>query len=100
MRYNKNMRDNFRRGNKVFRKNDCLRLACLGKMNFTTVIQFMQYAGFSFSPTSKDDMDLDIFKYIYKYNGFTKGEEHFQKEIAKTCKNIQLILDSVINYVL
>ncbi len=98
--YNKNMRDNFRRGNKTFRKTDCLRLAFLGKMNFTTIIQFMRYSGFSFSPNSKDDMDLDIFKYIYKYDGFTKGEEHFQKEIAKTCKNIQLILDSVINYVL
>ena len=95
--YSKDMRKNFRRGKKSLKKTDCFRLAYLEEMNFTTVIQFMQTAGFSFSPITKNDLDLDIFRYIYEYDGFTKGQEHFEKNIVKISNNGIYIIDVIVN---
>lgn len=95
--YSKDMRKNLRRGKKSLKKTDCFRLAYLEGMNFTTIIQFMQIAGFSFAPISKNDLDLEVFKYIYKYDGFVKGQEHFEKNIVKMSNNGIYIIDVIVN---
>ena len=82
---------------KEFKKTDCLRLAYLEEMNFTMVIQFMQNSGFAFSPVTKNDLDLGIFMYIYKYNGFSKGQEHFEKNIVNISEYGTYIIDVIVN---
>jgi len=95
--YSKDMRKNLRRGKKTLKKTDCFRLAYLEGMNFTTIIQFMQIAGFSFAPISKNDLDLEVFKYIYENDGFTKGQQHFEKNIVKMSSQGIYIIDVIVN---
>ena len=98
-KYTNDVLKKFRQNNnpKILRKDDCLRLSLLTEMNFTTIIEFMCYAGYSFAPLTKNDFDLEIFKYIYKYNGFVEGQQHFETYLAKNSINSQYIIDVLIN---
>ena len=79
----KNARKNIARFAKQVSKKEIYSSAFALNLNFTQIIQYMEISGYTFSPVSKDDVDIEIFKYIVHNNGFTKPliemEEYFSK---------------------
>ena len=97
-KYSSDMCKKFRTGKKEFKKYDVFKLAILEKMNYTVFLQFLRCAGFSISPLTLHDVDLTVFKYIYKYNGFVNGKDHFLQNIVKMTEYGNYLLDEVWNY--
>lgn len=84
-----NARKNIARFKKQVSKKEIFSSAFTLKLNFTQIVQYMEIAGYTFSPVSKYNLDMEIFKYIVENDGFTKPlwemEEYFEKypEILK-----------------
>lgn len=97
-KYSSDICKKLRTGKREFKKYDCIRLAILEEMNYTVFMQFLRCAGFSLSPLTLYDVDLTIFKYAYKYNGFIKGQRHFLENIVKMTEYGNYLLDEIWNY--
>ena len=66
---------NIARFSKHIKKEQLYASAVILKLNFTQVIQYMEISGFTFSPATKCDLDLKVFKYIVENDGFTQSQE-------------------------
>lgn len=71
---NSDARKNIAKFTKNIRKEEIYCSSYLLKLNFTQIIQFMEISGYTFSPVSKNNIDLEVFKYIVNNNGFTKPQ--------------------------
>ena len=71
---NSDARKNIAKFTKNLRKEEIYCSSYLLKLNFTQIIQFMRISGYTFSPVSKNNIDLEVFKYIVNNNGFTKPQ--------------------------
>ncbi len=71
---NSDARKNIAKFTKNIRKEEIYCSSYLLKLNFTQIIQFMRISGYTFSPVSKNNIDLEVFKYIVNNNGFTKPQ--------------------------
>ncbi len=82
--FSKNDPSNFRTGEKALKKYDVIQLSFAIGLNFTQTIQFMKIAGFSFSSVFEED--VEVFKYIVRFDGFTKGIIHGIEYFSTKCK--------------
>ena len=84
------------KGHKEMKICDVFKLAVAAKMNFTRFIQFMTYAGFTFSPLYDKNgicYPLGIFMYAYANNGFVNGVDDFIEYIDKSRLKYRLYLN-------
>lgn len=87
---NSNARKNISRGKKVIKKIEIYQAAIILKLNFTQLVQFMELSGYTFSISSKDDIDIEVFEYALKNDGFIDDEVYIM-EYFKDSKNFNLL---------
>ncbi len=89
---NNDARKNLASFRKTIKKEEIYRSAIILKLNFTQIIQFMEISGYTFSPATKNDLDIEVFNYIVNNNGFTKPymeiADYFDNLNTKTCDTI------------
>lgn len=72
---NNNSRKNIASFKKNIKKEEIYSTAVVLKLNFTQIIQYMEISGYTFSPSTKDNLDINIFNYIVNNDGFTKSDD-------------------------
>lgn len=72
---NNNARKNIASFKKIIKKEEIYSTAVVLKLNFTQIIQYMEISGYTFSPSTKDNLDINVFNYIVNNNGFTKSDD-------------------------
>lgn len=90
---NNNARKNIASFKKIIKKEEIYSTAVVLKLNFTQIIQYMEISGYTFSPSTKDNLDINIFNYIVNNNGFTKSDDDITDYFASlTSKTAMAIL--------
>lgn len=69
---NSNARKNIASFKKTIKKEEIYSTSIILELNFTQIIQYMEISGYTFSPSTKDNLDINVFNYIVNNNGFTK----------------------------
>ncbi len=87
---NSDARKNISRGKKVIKKLEIYQAAIILKLNFTQLIQLMELSGYTFSISSKDDIDIEVFEYALNNDGFIDDEIYIMEHF-KHSKNYNLL---------
>ncbi len=69
---NSDARKNIASFKKTIKKEEIYSTSIILELNFTQIIQYMEISGYTFSPSTKDNLDINVFNYIVNNNGFTK----------------------------
>lgn len=80
---------------KSIKKEEIYCTSYLLKLNFTQIIQYMEISGYTFSPVTKNRLDIEVFKFIVNNNGFTKSDDFIDDYFYNLSEEIS---DIVINY--
>ncbi len=86
---------NIARFSKIIKKEEIYSTAYMLKLNFTQIIQYMEISGYTFSPVTKNNLDIEVFKFIVNNNGFTKSDIFIDDYFYAISEKIS---DIVINY--
>ena len=82
---------NVARFSKQLKKEQIYASAVILKLNFTQVIQYMEIAGFTFSPATNYNLDLKVFKYIGENDGFTHSQNDIDEYFSHTYQIVRNI---------
>ncbi len=86
---------NIARFSKTIKKEEIYCTSYILKLNFTQIVQYMEISGYTFTPVSNNDLDIEVFKYIVNNNGFTKSYIDIDDYFGSLSPKIS---DIVINY--
>ena len=92
---NNDARKNIAKFKKIIKKEEIYKTSIILGLNFTQIIQFMEISGYTFSPVTNHNIDMEVFKFIVNNNGFTKPYHYIANYFIKLS---DVVFDAVLEY--